>query len=198
MTDRPKSVLVAYTTNSGSTEEIAQAIADELGKSGMQPEILRLEQVADLAAYDAVIVGAPMILGWHRAALKFLKQHQQALSHKPVAYFLTAMSLTDTGQEQVMGVPIAIDPGLAKQPANPARLSLKQRYSTVANYVSKPLKAAPGAKPVSIAIFGGKLELLRLKPLQMLFVMLVIQAQPGDSRNWPFIRQWAADVSARF
>jgi hypothetical protein len=33
-----------------------------------------------------------------------------------------------------------------------------------------------------------------LKLLQMLFVLLVIQAQPGDRRNWPVIREWAAGL----
>jgi hypothetical protein len=28
----------------------------------------------------------------------------------------------------------------------------------------------------------------------MLFVLLVIQAQPGDLRNWPAIREWAASL----
>jgi len=193
-----KKILIAYTTNSGSTEEVAQAIAEELGKAGMQPEVWRLEQVANLETYDGVILGAPMILGWHRAAFNFIKRHQGALSQIPVAYFLTAMSLTNTGEEQVIGVPVVVDPDLPKPPTNPARLGFKERYATVTNYVGKPLKAAPGVKPVSVAIFGGKLELFRLKLLQMLFVMLVIQAQPGDRRNWPFIRQWAAQVSSRF
>jgi hypothetical protein len=33
--------------------------------------------------------------------------------------------------------------------------------------------------------------------LQMLFVLLVIQAQPGDRRNWPVIREWAAGLRAQ-
>jgi len=47
---------------------------------------------------------------------------------------------------------------------------------------------------VSVGFFGGKLELYRLPLLQMLFVLLVIQAQPGDFRNWPAIREWAANL----
>ena len=189
-----KSVLVAYTTNSGSTEEVAQAVGAELEKMGAAVEVRRLEDVAGVEAYDAVIIGAPMILGWHRAARRFVKKHQQALSRVPVAYFFTAMSLTQTGETNVEGIPITVDPRLAKPPVNPGRLSFRERYATASNYLRPVLKAASLVKPVSVGCFGGKLELYRLKLLWMLFVMLIIQAQPGDLRDWPVIRGWAANL----
>lgn len=191
-------ILVAYTTSSGSTEEIAQAIADELGKAGLSVETRRLEEIATIEPYAAVVIGAPMIVGWHRAAMKFVKQHQAALSRRPVAYFLTAMSLTQTGQQAVKDVPLAIDPALAMPPRNPDRLGLKERYASPAHYAGDVLDAAPMVKPVSVAIFGGRLDLYKLKLLPMLFVMAIIQAQPGDRRNWPFIRNWAAGLQASF
>jgi hypothetical protein len=49
-----------------------------------------------------------------------------------------------------------------------------------------------------VAIFGGSLALYRLKLLQMLFVMLVIRAQAGEKRNYPVIREWAAELRAQF
>ena len=191
-------ILIAYTTNSGSTSEVAEAVAAELGKGGAVVEVRRLEEVQDLSPYGAVVVGGPMILGWHRGAVKFLKKHQQALSRVPVAYFFTAMSLTRTGDTHLQGVPIEIDPNLPKDAKNPTRLSLQERYATVERYLGPVLRAAPLVKPVSVGIFGGKLDYSRLKLLQMLFVMLVIQAQPSDRRNWPAIREWAASLSTPF
>jgi hypothetical protein len=32
----------------------------------------------------------------------------------------------------------------------------------------------------------------------MLFVMVIIQAQPGDFRNWPAIRAWAVRLRSAF
>jgi hypothetical protein len=29
----------------------------------------------------------------------------------------------------------------------------------------------------------------------MLFMMVMIRAQPGDKRNWDFIRQWAGKLN---
>lgn len=187
-------VLVAYATNSGSTEEVAQAIAEELGRDGAQVDVRRLEEVTNLQPYSAVVIGAPMIVGWHRAALGFVKKHRQALSRVPVAYFFTAMSLTQTNEACIGATPISVDSNVAKPPHNPKRLSLHERYSTPSNYLGPALKAAPSVKPVSAGFFGGKLEMFRLKLLQMLFVMLVIRAQPGDYRDWTFIRAWATQL----
>jgi menaquinone-dependent protoporphyrinogen IX oxidase len=189
-----KPVLVAYTTNSGSTESVAQAVAEELGKTGATVEVRRLEEVASLEPYAAVVVGAPMILGWHRAARSFVKTHQQVLSSLPVAYFFTAMSLTQTGETTVQGIPVLVDTRLAKPPRKVGRLSFRERYATVARYLGPVLADAPLVKPLSVAFFGGKLELFRLKLLQMIFVMLIIRAEPGDLRNWPAIREWAAGL----
>jgi menaquinone-dependent protoporphyrinogen IX oxidase len=181
-----KKALVAYTTNSGSTEDIARRVAEELGKNGTQVDLSRLEQVTDPTGYDLVIIGAPMILGWHRAARKFVRQHQTGLSKSPVAYFAAAMSLTKT------------DSGLAKPPKIDARLSFRENYATPKKYFQPLLKEAPQIKPVSMAFFGGKLELFRLPLLQMLFVMLVVQAQPGDLRNWLAVREWADHLRSTF
>jgi menaquinone-dependent protoporphyrinogen IX oxidase len=190
-------ILVAYTTNAGTTAEVAQVVAEELGRSGAQVDVRRLEEVTGLDGYAAVVIGAPMIVGWHKAAIGFLKKNQQALSRVPVAYFLTARSLTQTGETSVDAIPIAVDPELAKTPKKATGLSFRERYATAANYVRPILKAAPLVRPVSIGLFGGKLELFRLKLWQVLFVMLIIQVQPGGSFNRTFIREWATDVRFR-
>ncbi len=145
-----------------------------------------------------MIVGAPMILGWHRSARKFIQQHQPALSKLPVAYFAAAMSLTKTEEPQIDGVPLYLDSGLAKPPKNPARLGFRENYATPKKYFQPLLKTAPQIKPVGMAFFGGKLEMFRLPLLQMLFVMLVVQAQPGDLRNWTAVHEWAANLRSAY
>ena len=96
-------ILVTYTTNAGTTANVARMVADELGKTGAQIDQLRLEDVASLEPYGAVVVGAPFILGWHRSAVNFIKKNQQALSRVPVAYFMTGMTLTETGERAIDG-----------------------------------------------------------------------------------------------
>lgn len=189
-----KNVLVAYATNAGSTEEVAREIADELGKIGSTADVRRVEEVTDLHGYDLVVVGAPMIVGWHRAAVNFIRRNHAELEKMQVAYFATAMSLTQTPFTSPGQPPVCVDPELPKPPRNPQRLGLKERYATLGNYLRPMLQAAPAVRPVSIGFFGGKLELFRLKWWQALFVMVVIHAAPGDRRNWPFIREWAAQL----
>ncbi len=190
----PRKVLIAYTTNAGSTAQVAETIGEELTQKGAQVEVRRLEEVTNLESYAAVVVGAPMIIGWHKAAVKFIKQYQRDLSRVPVAFLFKAQSLTQTGETSIDGVPICVDPALAKPPKNAKRLGFKERYATPTNYLHPVLQAAPLVRPISVAFFGGKLAFYRLKLWQVLFVMLVLQMQPGGSYNWPFIRAWAVDL----
>ena len=192
-----RKILVAYSTNAGSTVEVAQVVGDELVKAGAQVDVRTIKDVTSFEEYGAVVVGAPMIMGWHLPAVNFVKKHEQVLSKLPVAYFLTAMSLTQVEYQDFEGISISVDPRLAKPPKNPGRLSFRENYATVKNYLPTALKAAPMVKPVSVAFFGGKLDIMRLRLWQKLFVMIVVQAQQGDYRNWPFIREWANDLNAR-
>lgn len=187
-------ILVAYTTNSGSTEEVACAVAEELAKNGDTVNVQRLEEVSSLETYQVVVIGAPMILGWHPAALKFVRKNRETLKNIRVAYFATAMSLTQLDENNTDGVSVYVDPYLAQSPKRAGRLSLKENYATVTNYLRPMLKAAPEVKPVNVAFFGGKLELFRLNFFQMIFVMVIIQAQPGDKRNWSAIQEWAGNL----
>jgi menaquinone-dependent protoporphyrinogen oxidase len=193
-----KRILVAYTTDSGSTADVAQAIGDELRVDQVQVEVKRIEEVASVEPYSAVVIGAPVIMGWHTSAVKFIQKHQAALSQRPVAYFLMAMSLTQTGQSQVENTPVFIDPGLARPPKNPARLGFKERYALPASYLGPVLKAAPLIRPVSVAYLGGKLNLFRLNWWKKLFVLFIIQASPGDYRSWPTIQAWATSLKSLF
>jgi menaquinone-dependent protoporphyrinogen IX oxidase len=189
-----KKILVAYTTNAGTTVQAAQAISEGLGAADTPVDVQRLEEVTDLTPYAAVVIGAPMIMGWHRGARKFVKQHRAALCRVPVAYFFMARSLTQTNETQVAGIPLTIDPKLPQPPKKTDRLSYRERYATVGNYLRPVLRAAPQVKPVSAGFFGGRLDMFRLKLWQKLFVLLIIQAQPGGSLNLPFIKEWATNL----
>lgn len=193
-----KKILVTYATMAGSTAEVAQVVGEEITKAGLQVDVLPLDQVKDLEGYAGVVVGAPMILGWHRQARRFLKQHRKSFGQIPLAVFALAISLTQTGETSLNGVPITVDEKLPKAPAKAGSLSFRERYARLSNYVQPILKATRPAKPVSIGVFGGRMEYGRLKWLAVLFVMVIIQARAGDLRNWDAIRLWAASLPAAF
>ena len=191
-------ILVAYATMAGSTVDVAQAVGEEIAKSGLQVDVLPIGEVEDLQAYDGVVVGGPMIMGWHRTALRFLKKNRQAFQQIPLAVFVMAISLTQTGETSLDGVPVSVDDELSKAPENEERLNFRERYARLSNYLGPILKAIRPSKPVSIGVFGGRLEYGRLKWWAVLFVMLIIQAPAGDKRNWEAIRAWAAGLPVAF
>ena len=191
-----KRILVAYATMAGSTADVARAVGDEIAKSGVQVEVLPLSEVKSLETYDGVVVGGPMIMGWHRAALGFLKKHRKTLQRIPFAVFVLAMSLTQTGETSIDGLPVCVDEKLPKPPQKPGHLKFRERYARLSNYLQPVLNATRPVKPASIGLFGGRLEYGRLKWWAVLFAMLIIQAPAGDRRNWTLIRSWAAGLPA--
>lgn len=186
-----KKVLIVYATNAGSTVDVAQAIGEVFGKNGTQVDVRPINAVTGVNGYDAVVIGAPMIFGWHKDALTFLKQHQNVLSRIPVACLMLALNLTKFAGKQHNGVPIYQDARSAKAPKDPDKLSFKENFASVASYTAPVFENVPQVKPVSIGLFGGKLDYSRLNLFQRLFVRLIIGAEAGDFRNWDALREWA-------
>jgi menaquinone-dependent protoporphyrinogen IX oxidase len=188
-------VLVAYESNAGSTQEVARAIAESIGSEHVEVELKRLAELDDVGVYDAAVVGAPMIVGWHRGAVKFIRRHQDILSRIPVAYFMTALSLTDAGQdEEFDGIRIHRDPALLHEPTNPERLSFKEKHNSLGSYLRPVLKKTSKVRPLAIGLFAGKLDYRVLKFPQMVFVMLLFAQKPRDYRDWEQIRNWGAEI----
>jgi menaquinone-dependent protoporphyrinogen IX oxidase len=187
-------ILVAYDSMAGSTAEVAQAVGEEIARGGSQVDVLALEQVSSLAGYAGVVVGAPLIIGWHRDALNFLRKYRKEFQQIPLAVFAMGLSLTQTGATSLDRFPVTVDDKLPKPPVNPEKLTFRERYTSLDNYLAPILRAIQPARPVSIGVFGGRLEYGRLKWWAVMFVMLIIQAPAGDKRNWPAIRSWAAGL----
>jgi menaquinone-dependent protoporphyrinogen oxidase len=193
-----KKILVTYATMAGSTAEVAKIVGEEIASSGVQVDVLPISQVKNLETYDGVVVGGPMIMGWHRAATGFLKKHRDSFQRIPLAVFVMAMSLTQTGEISVGGAPVTVDEKLPKPPEKEGSLSFRERYARLSHYLQPIFQATRPAKPASIGVFGGRLEYGRLKWWAVLFAMLIIRAPAGERRNWPAIRSWAAGIPAAF
>lgn len=188
-------VLITYSTNSGSTGEVAEEIGKILLQEGHTVAVKAERDVASLEEFDSVVIGAPMIFGWHAATRSFIRKNRTALSSKKVAFFSCAMRLTKVPGERLPDVNVALDPLLASEPVKNGSLTLKERFTTLGYYLKPMLQAAPEVKPVCIAFFNGKLEMFRLKWWQAAFVMIVVQGVPGDYRDWDFIGSWTKEIS---
>ncbi len=193
-----KKILVTYATLAGTTADVATAVGEEIAKAGIEVEVLPLADVHALDSYSGVVIGAPMIMGWHRSALAFLRRHRKDWQALPVAVFATAMSLTRTDLTGVDGVPLCIDDNLPKPPTKPGQPSFRERYAQVDRYARPILNAMSPVKPLSLAFFGGRLDYGRLPWWGVVFAMFIIQAPAGDRHNWLFIRRWAASLPEMF
>lgn len=185
-------ILVAYSTNSGSTTEVAEAVAAELNQAGHTVEVRPMKDVQTVSGYDAVVLGAPMILGWHDPARRFVRKHQAELATRKIALFACAMRLTRASRETLPPVSLALDETLVADEVKPGSLNIKERFTTIGYYLKSMLPT--GVNPVGVAFFNGKLEMFRLKWWQAAFVMVVVQATPGDYRDWDAIRAWGKSL----
>lgn len=186
--------LLVYATRHGSTREVAEAVAEELRASFTQVDVREAKADPSPAGYDAVVVGGPMIMGWHKEAEKYVRRYKGQLSAVPFALFVTAASLTEDGFDAVQGVHVAKDSWLVKKPRNADKLTRKERYALPSHYVGDILRACAPARPRAVALFAGSLDLTTMNILEKLFVLLIVGASPGDGRHYDFIREWAAGL----
>jgi menaquinone-dependent protoporphyrinogen oxidase len=125
-----RTILLAYATRYGSTQEVAETVAAALRDVGLIVDLQPMQEVRTLDHYDAVVLGAAIYNArWHPDAHQFLSQHQEALSQRPAVIF-------------------ALGPLSASEAAR--RNSRRQLDSELAKY--------PWLKPVAVEVFAGKYD----------------------------------------
>ena len=81
-------VLVAVASKHGATTEIGQVIEASIRSSGLDVELLPIEEVSSLGPYGAVIIGSGVYSGhWMRAAREFVEVHEGELKQVPLWLF---------------------------------------------------------------------------------------------------------------
>ena len=161
------SILVAYATRYGSTQEVAEQVAATLRERGLEVDIQPMRKVRTLAGYSAVVLGAPLYMfRWHKDALHFLSRHREALTERSVAIFALG--------------PLHDD---------------EKEWQDVRAQLDKELAKFPWLTPVALEIFGGKFDPAKLRfPLN--FLPALKQMPASDLRDWTAIRAWAQTVLA--
>ncbi len=187
-------VLVAYTSNAGSTIEVAEAVGKTLSAGGATVEVKDIAALGDIGGYDAYVFAAPMIIGWHKGMRDFLKANQGMLAGKPVAYLITLLNMVKTGEESYKGVPIFWDPTHGSPPPADGNLNSREQHGSVQHLVGDLLEDVSGIKPVSVGLFGGKLDMSKLNLFGKLFIRFIIRHEEGDFRNWEAIDEWAKSL----
>ena len=68
-------VLIAYATEHGATEGIAARIGDGLAGAGHDPDVRDAGDVADLAGYEAFVLGSAAYIGhWRKEAIEMARR----------------------------------------------------------------------------------------------------------------------------
>jgi menaquinone-dependent protoporphyrinogen oxidase len=163
------SVLVAYATRYGSTQEVAEAVAATLRECGLAVDIGPIRDVRTLEGYHAVVLGAPLYMfHWHKDAMHFLAQHREALTQRPVAIFALGPFHTD-----------------------------EKEFQVVREQLEKELAKFPWLRPEAIEIFGGKFDPQKLTfPHNLVPALKDMPA--SDIRDWTAIRAWASNLATQF
>jgi menaquinone-dependent protoporphyrinogen oxidase len=158
-------IIVTYASQGGSTAGVAEAIGRRLRENGAEVDVLQVERVRDLSAYQAVVLGSAVHSGkWLPTALRFTEHHQAALRRIPTAIFQVCLTL-------------ACD--------NP-------QYHAMAPTWLAPLRAQ--LQPLAEGSFAGALwpaRYARLSEKIGLHIFLAaIRLKPGDYRDWSAIHAW--------
>ncbi len=169
----PSSILVAFASKYGSTQEVADAVATELRKAGAAVTLEQARDVKTLEGYSAIVLGAPIYIGaLHKDALNFLRQHRQELEKRPIAVF--ALGPTHADEQERQESRAMLDKELAK---------------------------FPWLAPVTVEMFGGKYDPHKLRFPDSLIATLPASplhgAPASDVRDWAAIRVWAKSLVAK-
>ena len=163
------SVLVSYATRSGSTREVAEAVAAALRDGEVEVDLQPMRNVQTLNGYWLLFLGAPLYMfRWHKDARAFLSRHKEALKGLPVAVF--ALGPFHDEEKEWQGVREQFDKELAK---------------------------FPWFAPVTRKVFGGKFDPTKLR-FPMTLIPALKKMPASDIRNWDAIRAWVYDLATKF
>ncbi len=161
-------VLVAYASKYGSTQGVAERIAEHLRLVGADVELRPCEEVADLSDYDAVVFGSPVFDGrWTPVGEQFIEAHESALAALPVWLFSVG-SFGDTKR--------LIGPMMKREPKN---------ISAVEQAIH----------PREYRVFAGVIDRHRW-PLASRMFFHALGGRFGDNRDWHEIEAWADRIAA--
>jgi menaquinone-dependent protoporphyrinogen oxidase len=163
-------ILVTYTSRTGWTVGVAEAIGKTLAESGATVDVLPMREVKDLSAYDAVVAGSGINgAAWRPEAVQWVRDHQAELKRKPFAAFLVCMTLAMKNGE---------------------------RYRSNVSTWLDPVSAL--VRPVSKGLFAGGLDIRKVPTFKdrLGFRMSVLFGvwKEGDHRDWNAIRKWAVEL----
>ncbi len=163
-------ILVTYASQGGATAGVAEAIGKTLASKGAAVNILPIQEVTDLSAYTAVVIGSAVHSGkWMPEAMAFIERNQNTLRNIPTAVFQVCMMLATANEQYKRRVPDWLAP---------VRIQIQ---------------------PVAEGSFAGALWPDRYPKLSeklgLRIFLATIKLKAGDYRDWDAVRSWAERIS---
>ena len=168
-------VLVAFSTATGTTREVAAAIGSELATAGHTVDVMHVDETKGVEDYDAIVAGTPVMMGMLNGRFKrFMRRNAKKLNSKKVAWFLVCGYLCEPTDENL----------------ERARKRL-----------AKIQKLSKNVTPVDTAMFGGAIkkegaDFDRLNPFLKSMVRKVA-VEMKDGRDWDAIKTWGKNLAAK-
>lgn len=189
-------ILITYDTESGSTREVAEIIGEEMGKLKAVSELRNVIGNSDISEYDAIIVGSPNWYGKPTPKIKkFLNRFNKELMQKPFAFYFTCMYLTKIEGENSPESIVYEDPQFNIIPKPENEMNMWQKSHAGSFYRKQLSKIIPELKPVSVAVFKGRLDFGKLSffhtIVMKLITWMVKEIQEGEYINPDEVREWA-------
>jgi menaquinone-dependent protoporphyrinogen oxidase len=162
-------ILLAYATSYGSTQEVAQSMAETLRGCGIEIDIEPAKKVKELSGYSMVILGAPLYMfHWHQDALHFLKHYRSALVSLPMAIF--AIGPFHNTEEELKSAREQLD---------------KERVKF------------DWLRPAAVEVFAGKFDPASLRfPYNLIPALKKMPA--SDERDWEAMGVWVKNAADGF
>lgn len=170
-------IVLLYSTVYGLSKQICKRIQASLQGRGQQAEVAPLvDHNVDLAAFDAIVIGASIKHGKHHpSVLAFIRANKSLLEAKPSALFSVSL--------------------VARKPA---------RNTPQTNPYLKRLLAQSPWKPKLAGVFAGELDYSRYGPVDKYMMRLVMWINKGPTdfntkvqfTNWDEVERFAGQVAA--
>lgn len=180
-------VLVVYGSRHGGTRGIAERIGEVLRTEGLEADVAAADQVRDVRAADAFVVGSGVYMGsWLKEAVDFIAKNEATLASRPLWLFSSG-PLPGSSASKSADDPLADALGPEEGPGSGGRKRIAE------------LSAAthPRDHHVFLGAFDPK-EAPRAMSERLVRMMPASKdlLPAGDFRDWEAIEAWSRKIAA--
>jgi menaquinone-dependent protoporphyrinogen oxidase len=172
-------VLIAYSTRSGSTAEVAQAIRKPIDDSGLAAQVKSVTEVESIPAGTVLVLGTALYIGhFPKEFHRFLDRFEAELAK--VRPWIFVLGPTEKERKQ---------------------------FAAAEEQARKELGRHPSVRPADMRVLGGKFDPARLNLSFPISLIMKLPANPmrklpaSDIRDWEWIHRWgkaiAEEITAR-